>query len=733
MGWFSEQIELRKKSDDDAFNDALESIAEAVTGDKTEASFDKEKYEQTAINEILRYYHLRPLAGPLPGSVTTFDAELYYRLRPHGVISRHVTLTKGWYRDAIGPMILTYKSDGTRVALIPGLLSGYSFADRASGKKVKIRPGNENAFAEDALCFYKPLPQKPLTMKDLVQYTVSQLSMSDIILFVVLSLIATGLGMVMPIVNRLLFGDIMANGSVRVLFGLFGFMISYIICRSLFGVFNSLVTSRMFSKQNLFVEAAVMNRILSLPPTFFREYSSGELTKRAGYVRSLCSLLTNSVGTVGFASLFSLIYFGQVLAYAPSLVIPSLAITLAQTVLTLLMTKVQADVSERSMALSSKTSGMTYAIITGIQKIKLAGAEKRFFSRWAKAYREEASIEYNPPFLIKMGSTLSLAISSLGTMILYYEAVIHHVSVSDYYAFNSAYGMIAGAFSALTGVAMIISEIRPTLNMARPILEASPEVAVGKEIVTELKGAISVQNVSFRYSDDGPYIFDNLSLQINQGEYIAIVGKTGCGKSTLLRILLGFEVPEKGSVYYDRKNIRNLDLKSLRRKIGVVMQDGKLMMADIFTNIAISAPDITLDEAWEAAEAAQIAEDIRKMPMGMNTMISEGQGGISGGQKQRLMIARAVASKPSVLFFDEATSALDNVTQKKVSEAIDAMKCTRIAIAHRLSTIRHCTRIIVLDGGKIVENGTYEELIQANGLFAELVKRQRLDIEEEIG
>ena len=729
MGWFSEQIKLRKNNDEVAFTDALESIAEAVTGDRTEASFDKEKYEQTAINEILSFYHFRLRGEELPGSVTTFEEELAYRMRPFGLISRRVTLGKGWYRDAIGPMILTYKADGTRVALIPGLISGYSFTDRATGKKVKIGRNNEGDFSEEALCFYKPLPQKPLVVKDLVQYAVSQLSMSDVVLFVVLSLVSTALGMVMPKVNEILFGPILDQGSVRILAALFGFMVSYIICRSLFGVFNSLVNSRMFSKQNLYVEAAVMNRILSLPASFFREYSSGELTKRAGYVRSLCQLLTGSVGSIGFASLFSLLYFGQVFVYAPSLVLPSLAVTFTQAILTLLITRVQANVSEKSMTLSSKTSGMTYAIITGIQKIKLAGAEKRFFSRWARAYREEAAIEYNPPFMIKMGPTLNLAISAIGSLVLYYQAVIDGVSVPNYYAFNTAYGMIAAAFSSLTGVAAVISEIRPTLNMAKPILEATPEAAVDKEIVTDLRGSISVQNVSFRYNNDGPYIFENLSLQIEPGEYLAIVGKTGCGKSTLLRILLGFEEPEKGSVYYDRKSIRNLDLRTLRKKIGVVMQDGKLIMSDIFTNIAIAAPDITLDDAWKAAETAQIAEDIRKMPMGMNTMISEGQGGISGGQKQRLMIARAIASRPAVLFFDEATSALDNVTQKKISEAIDSLKCTRIAIAHRLSTIRHCTRIIVLDEGKIVETGTYEELIKKNGFFAELVKRQRLDAE----
>ena len=209
---------------------------------------------------------------------------------------------------------------------------------------------------------------------------------------------------------------------------------------------------------------------------------------------------------------------------------------------------------------------------------------------------------------------------------------------------------------------------------------------------------------------------------------MAIVGRTGCGKSTLMRLLLGFEKPEKGAVYYDGKDLNRLDLGSLRRKIGSVIQSGGLFQGDIFSNIVISAPHLTLDDAWEAAEIAGIAEDIRNMPMGMQTLISEGQGGISGGQKQRLMIARAVAPKPKILMFDEATSALDNKTQRQVSEALDKMGCTRIVIAHRLSTIRHCDRILVLDGGNVIEQGSYDELIAKNGYFAELVERQRVDI-----
>ena len=221
-----------------------------------------------------------------------------------------------------------------------------------------------------------------------------------------------------------------------------------------------------------------------------------------------------------------------------------------------------------------------------------------------------------------------------------------------------------------------------------------------------------------------PFVIDDLTLKIKKGQYLAIVGATGCGKTTLMRLLLGFEKPQKGAIYYDGKDLQSVDIRSLRRKIGVVLQNGSLFAGSIYSNIVLSAPWLTEEDAWEAAELAGIAEDIRDLPMGMHTMISEGAGGISGGQKQRLMIARAVAAKPKILMLDEATSALDNLTQKKISESLDKLKCTRIVIAHRLSTIRQCDRIIMLENGKIVEDGTYDALIKEHGKFAELVARK---------
>ena len=347
----------------------------------------------------------------------------------------------------------------------------------------------------------------------------------------------------------------------------------------------------------------------------------------------------------GLGSLASLLYITQIFDFAKALVIPSLIIILVTMIVTAIISVVQIKNSKQAMEMSAKESGISYAVISGVQKIKLSGAEKRFFARWLNSYSDYTERIYAPPMLIRINTVIMLAVTLFSDIILYYLAVKSGVDQSSYFAFIAAYGALMGAFMALAGTAVSIGSIKPILEMAEPFLNAEPEAAEDKEVVTELKGGIELNNVCFRYSENMPYVIDGLSLKIKAGEYVAIVGKTGCGKSTLMRLLLGFEKPERGAIYYDDKDIRRLDLQSLRRHIGSVIQDSSLMQGDIFSNITISAPHLTMDDAWEAAELAGIAEDIRSMPMGMHTVISEGQGGISGGQRQRLMIARAIAPK----------------------------------------------------------------------------------------
>ena len=729
MGWFDEQIRNRKDADQNVFEESFIQMAGAVIGRRLSDSLNDDRSAATdAIGEILKFYRVK--AQEVPETIRDMNEVLEYLLRPAGFMRRNVTLEKGWYHDAVGAMLGTRKDDGSVVALIPSGLNGYSFYDRKTGKKVKINFKTQDLINKEAIAFYKPFPLTKMNIGSLLKYIVQQVSVSDIVMLVLAMVVATLIGMLSPKLNNILFSDIIASGSGKALAGIAIFMISVTVTSVLLASVKALLSSRIGTKLNLSVEAATMMRILSLPPDFFKNYSSGELSNRAGYINGLCSEMANMILTTGMASILSLAYVSQIFIYAPSLVAPALIVTVLTLLVTCIQIIVQIKITRQQMLLQSKEMGISYQLISGIQKIKLSGAEKRAFAKWGTHYAQDAKLQYDPPMFLKISSVITLGISTIGTAVMYASAIKSGVSVAEYYAFNTAYGMVNGAFMAVAGIAAGLAQIRPILEMAKPIMETVPEVAEDKHVVTRLSGGIELNNVTFRYTDDMPPVLDDLSLKIRPGQYVAIVGKTGCGKSTLMRIMLGFETPQKGAVYFDGMDIKRLDLKSLRRRVGAVMQNGKMFTGDIFSNITISAPWLTLDDAWEAAEIAGMADDIRAMPMGMYTLISEGQGGISGGQRQRLLIARAVAPKPKILMFDEATSALDNLTQKKVSEALDKMKCTRIVIAHRLSTIRQCDRIIVLDKGKIVEDGSYDALIAKNGFFAELVSRQRLDNEK---
>lgn len=723
MGWFDEQIKQRKSRDDEEFSEVMAQLSDTVTGQKTATEADQNAKTRSSIDIILRYYHCKP--KEIPNRITDLDKQLEFACRPYGIMRREVILESGWYKDAVGAM-LGKKKDGTVVALIPNKTYGYSIIE--NGKKTCLNKKTEQLLEQEAFCFYKPFPMKKIGIPALIKYIIQCVLVSSLVAVVVMMGITTLIGMISPKVTHIIFSDVIENGSIRLLIAAAVLSVCVSLSSMMVGAVKSLVTNRINTQMNISVQAAVMARIMSLPAGFFKDYSSGELAERSQYINSLCNTLISAFMVTGLSTVFSLAYISQVFIYAPTLVIPALCITLLTIGYSVFNTLTQMRESKAEMMISSKGNGMTYSLITGIQKIKLAGAEKRAFTRWAKHYNEEIKHSYGKPLYMTISGTIGLAISLLGTFVMYFFAIESGVSVADYYAFTAAYGMVSGALSSLAGMALNAAQIRPVLDMAKPILDAVPEVSEDKQMVEHLSGGVELNNISFRYNDSMPNVIDDLTLKIRPGQYVAIVGKTGCGKSTLVRLLLGFEKPQKGAIYYDGRDMQSLDPKSLRHNIGTVIQNGKLLQGSLFDNISISAPELTLDEAWEAAELAGIADDIREMPMGMQTMISEGSGGISGGQKQRLMIARAIAPKPKILILDEATSALDNITQKKIADSLDTLKCTRIVIAHRLSTIRHCDRIIVLDGGKIIEDGTYEQLIEQGGFFAELVERQRVDV-----
>ncbi len=726
LGWFDSQIRQRKQSDQERFEDSILRMASVVVGNRYgDTLADDRIITKHAIDDILKYYHCKPV--DIPESLTEPEEQLEYALRPYGLMYRVVELKENWYKDGFGPVIAFREEDGVPIALFPKELVGYYYRD-SNGSKISVNKKNMEGFSRDAICFYRPLPLRSIGIPDLLLFMKNCLNIGDLIIVFGFNLLCTLMGLLMPGITKMMAGFVLESGKPSLLWGTAVFMLCVAVSTRLIEIADLMAGTRLEIKTSIPVDSAMMMRIMSLPASFFKKYSAGELSSRSDAVNQLCSLLMGTALSAGLTSFTSLLYITKIFQYTPALTVPAVLVVLSTVVIMILTSLMQIRRTRDIMECSVKESGLTYALISGVQKIKLAGAEKRAFAKWADTYSKGAALTYNPPIFIKINSTIQTAVTLAGTIVIYYTAVTTRVSPAEYMAFNAAYGMLMGAFTSMAGTVLQVAQIKPVLEMAEPFLKAEPEMSDGREILTRLSGAIELNNVYFRYNEDMPYVVDGLSLKIRPGEYIAIVGKTGCGKSTLVRLLLGFEKAEKGGIYFDGKDINKVDLRSLRRKIGTVTQDGGLFQGDIYSNIVISAPHLTLDDAWKAAEMAGIADDIRAMPMGMQTLISEGQGGISGGQKQRIMIARAIAPGPKILIFDEATSALDNKTQRQVSEALDGLKCTRIVIAHRLSTIKNCDRILVLNQGKILEEGTYEQLIDQNGYFAQLVERQRLDV-----
>ena len=725
MGWFDEQIEYRKKHERQVLSDSFEKLSYTVTGRKSGEMEMEGTDIRDALEILMKYFGIRE--REIPARLKTLESQLDYLLTSSDIMYRKVTLEPGWHDDAMGALITTLKESGTVIAVLREAGGGYRYKDPATGRSVRVNAAQEKLIEDEAYCFYRPLPLRKIRLRDLFRYMLDTLSAWDLASFGLASLVITLVGMLMPKLNHVLMDEVVAYGSYALLGAVVSFMFFATVGNFLLVIIRQLLLSRIRIKLNINVQAASMMRVLSLPPSFFKEYSSGELSQYLSYMNSLCGTLVDSIFSTLVTSVFSLVYLTQIFSYAKSLVVPSLIVTLLTLVLSLGANALQTDLNKELMDISAKEKGLTYVLIGGIEKIRLAGAQTRAFVKWMDLYTQGAALKFNPPTLIKLNSVFTTMITLAGTIVMYYVAVKNQVSVADYYAFNTAYAYISSAFSAISAIALAAATVKPSLEIIQPLMDAVPEKQTGREAVYSVSGNIEMSHVTFRYEKDGKKILDDLSLTIPARQYVAIVGKTGCGKSTLLRLLLGFEQPEKGSILYDRKDIRKLDMGSLRRCIGTVMQDGFLFGGSVYENITISAPDLPVSRAWEAAETAGIAEDIRQMPMGMSTMLQDGGSGISGGQRQRLMIARAIAPKPKILFLDEATSALDNITQKQVSQALDKMRCTRIVIAHRLSTIRHCNRILVLDEGKIVEDGTYEQLLEKGGIFADLVARQRIE------
>ena len=726
MSWMESQIETRAKLDAELTEQAYARLAASVSGSQGAPVFTPNELDQVdgAARACLKYNGVEP--GDVPASVTDAEERMDWLCRPTGTMRRTVHLDRGWQNKAFGAMV-GHLDTGETVALLPRGLRGYNYLDPGTGRKVKVSAQVASHILPDAVLFYKPLPARPLEVSDFVAYIMRVFNFNDYLLVALAALAVTLIGLIPAQANQIAFGTVVPSGQADLIAPLAMLLLGVAVSTALISACRNLVMACVSTKLHVATEAAAFSRMLALPTPFFKQYSSGNLGSRISTVTALAQTIVSILLGSGLSAFLSLIYILQIGAYAPALTLPALVIVLLEAALTVVVTLITVHYERETLEASVKLSGTVTALLNGIQKIKLAGAENRAFAKWAEGYADYARVAYNRPTVLRALPALVAFVGLIGNIAIYYLAGSSGVSVADYMAFNVAYGQVTAAIMMLASVAGQVARISPMFDMVAPILETTPETAEDKPSVTALTGGIEMSNVSFRYNESSPYVVDDLSLKVHPGEYVALVGKSGCGKSTIMRLMLGFEKPERGTIFYGPHDVQKIDLRSLRQHIGVVMQDGKLFMGDIASNITISAPLASIDEAWEAAEIAGIAEDIRKMPMGMQTIVTEGGGGVSGGQRQRLMIARAVCGKPRILMLDEATSALDNVTQKYVSDSLAKLKCTRIVVAHRLSTVRYCDRILVVEGGRIVEEGSYDELIEKGGAFAELVARQRLD------
>ena len=725
MGIFEEQLRERLKRDDAELSHSIDDVIDSLRG-KSRYHADGTSMENLRheLELICQFYKV-----DIPSEFhDTKDVNEFidYMTHPSGIMHRRVMLEGNWWKDCDGALLAVTKDKGEFCALLPRKTGGYSFWNTSSGAREKLTSKHKDMFEKEALCFYEPLPEEVKNGKQLLFFLFKHIAIFDYAIVLLATLLATLLGMMTPYISGIIFSRLIPSGKTDIVFTTAILLLITVLAAYIMSVVRTGTLERIKNRMENVVQNALMSKLMHLPPRFFQRKSAGGLATIITYLDRLPMVIADVLLGPCMTAVFSFAYVIQIGVLAPSLALPAFVTLIVQALIIIFSIKQKLRLTREELNANMEVKGITYSAISGIQRIKLSGSEKRIVSRWAKAYKNRAKAAYKVYFPSTMQNELVVAAALAGTLWVYFSGASRGIELSQFVVFLSAFSIATNNITSLSECAQHLPFLKPSLKLIEPILSEAPETSAGKTVVGRLSGAIEMSHVTFRYSEKSPVVLDDLNLKIKPREYIAIVGRSGCGKSTLMRLLMGFEKPESGMVMYDQKDLAELDPASLRRNIGVVLQNGKLFAGSIFSNITISAPWLTLKEAWEAAEMAGMADDIRNMPMGMHTLISEGSGGISGGQKQRLMIARAIAPKPKILMFDEATSALDNITQKKVSDTLDTLNCTRVVIAHRLSTIRNCDRILVMDKGKIAEDGSYDELIAKNGLFAELVERQRL-------
>ncbi len=648
---------------------------------------------------------------------------------------RRVQLVGNWWQQEHGPLLAYTAEDNSPVALLPNQEKGkgYFLYDPIRETRIPVNETVAQTLAARAYVFYRPLPLIVNNFIELFKFGIEGYQ-QDILLIALVGILTTILGMVVPFATGMLIDQAIPDSDRLLLWQIGLALFAAALGKSAFQLSQGIITLRVENATDANLQLVVWDRLLKITPAFFRKYTSGDLVNRLLAVRQIRSQLSGATQRTLLSAVFSLLNLGLMFIYNVQLALIGLGISILAIIVTITSGILLVRKQRQQEKLDGEIDGLTVQIIGGVAKLRVAAAEERAFATWAEKYAQKTKLTFSIQKINDAVSTFNEALPLISSVLLFWFAMLFiqiaqaqdkpiNLTPGIFLAFYAAFGTFISGVTNLSNTLTDILGIVPLWERAKSIVQAPTEYDPNRTDCGRLAGRVILDHITFRYREDSPLILDNVCIEANPGEFIAIVGPSGSGKSTLFRLLLGFEVPHSGTIYYDGQDLAGLDVTSVRRQLGVVLQNGRVQQSSIFENIACGAL-ITLQEAWKAAEMAGLAEDIEQMPMGMHTVVSEGGSNLSGGQRQRLLIARALIGKPKIILMDEATSALDNRTQAVVTQSLETLKATRIVIAHRLSTISHADRIYVLEAGRVVQAGSFAELVEQDGLFLKLVARQ---------
>ena len=647
---------------------------------------------------------------------------------------RTVILEGQWWRQDHGPLVASTNADQKPRALLWGW-RGYTAVDPSSGQVLRVTSSVAGELHPFATTFYRPFPARPLRFIDLLRHAAPDAT-KEVTFIIALGLAAGLTSLLTPIAVKIIFDQLIPGAERKELLEFSALLAFAGIAAALLNYVRGLVVLRLEGKVDASLQAAIWDRLLHLPVTFFREYNAGDLADRCLAVTAMRSVITSTTMSGVLSGVFSIFSYLQLFFYSSPLALVATGLVALAFLVTILCGLLQVRYQRSVITQNGRISGLVLEFLIGVTKLRVASAESRAFAVWARHFAHKKSIAIRSRYVSNLLSVFLSIFPLLSTGVLFYayntiwsssasHGTASGLTTGTFMAFFSAFIQFLTSFLLFSGAVVGAASVLPLYERVKPILVAPIEAdcTVGEQHT--FLGAVELNHVSFRYGQDGPEILKDLSLSVAPGEFVAVVGPSGGGKSTLLRLLLGFEKPHSGTIFYDSRDLNGLDINHLRRQIGVVLQSSSLQAGSIYQNLASSAP-LTHEDAWNALRLASLEEDVRAMPMGLNTVITGAGGGLSGGQRQRLLIAKALVRRPRILLLDEATSALDNATQSRVSLGLERHYATRIVIAHRLSTVLNAHRIYVLDQGNFVQTGTYNELINTEGTFRELAKRQVL-------